>query len=162
MRSFCKEGNEKGRRALLRCALASFSLIFCLLFAACCTRTIVAERADSTHIERQQLSKVSQTRSEIVERDTIHIYTKGDTIYRDRIAWRERHTIQHDTLHIRDSVIHVVYKELTQQPPKRKPSWRKRTGWYLLVVSLSLSALGAVYWLVRRLGLPFFRRSRGA
>lgn len=86
------------------------------------------------------VSATIHTRDTIVLRDSIYIreFVKGDTVYRDRIAYRDRWRTQiiHDTITRTDSIVQVI-----EHPPERYvPPFYKRCTmiFWILIAAIIL------------------------
>ena len=82
----------------------------------------------------------------VVLRDSIYIreFIKGDTVFRDRVEYRDRWRTQimHDTVLRTDSIVEVI-----EHPPERYvPPFYKRCTWALWIIV----ALATGYGLLRR------------
>ena len=82
----------------------------------------------------------------LVLRDSIYIreFIKGDTVFRDRVEYRDRWRTQimHDTVLRTDSIVQVI-----EHPPERYvPPFYKRCTWALWIIV----ALAIGYGLLRR------------
>ena len=82
----------------------------------------------------------------LVLRDSIYIreFIKGDTVFRDRVEYRDRWRTQivHDTILKTDSIVQVI-----EHPPERYvPPFYKRCTWALWIIV----ALAIGYGLLRR------------
>ena len=82
----------------------------------------------------------------LVIRDSIYIreFIKGDTVFRDRVEYRDRWRTQivHDTVLKTDSIVQVI-----EHPPERYvPPFYKRCTWALWIIV----ALAIGYGLLRR------------
>ena len=96
-------------------------------------------------------SATTHSHDTLIIRDSIFVreYVAGDTIFRDRIQYRDRWRTQiiHDTIIRTDSITQVI-----EHPPERYiPPFYKRctiTFWILIV--------GIVLYVIRRIRFPTF------
>ena len=96
-------------------------------------------------------SATTRSHDTLIIRDSIFVreYVAGDTVFRDRIQYRDRWRTQiiHDTIIRTDSITQVI-----EHPPERYiPPFYKRctiTFWILIV--------GIVLYVIRRIRFPTF------
>ncbi len=87
--------------------------VFTLLLAVCGSRTISQEEASIKYEYRDRV-----LRDSIHWIDTVRIATAGDTVFVDRIRYRDRIRECHDTVRLKDT-IKVVYEKKVVSPRKR-------------------------------------------
>ena len=102
---------------------------------------------DPAHLStlNSQLSTATHSHDTLIIRDSIFVreYVAGDTIFRDRIQYRDRWRTQiiHDTIIRTDSITQVI-----EHPPERYiPPFYKRCTIVLWIII----ALGIVYLILR-------------
>ena len=102
---------------------------------------------DSAHLStlNSQLSTATHSHDTLIIRDSIFVreYIAGDTIFRDRIQYRDRWRTQiiHDTIIRTDSITQVI-----EHPPERYiPPFYKRCTTILFIIL----AAGIVYLIIR-------------
>ena len=82
----------------------------------------------------------------LVLRDSIYIreFIKGDTVFRDRIEYRDRWRTQivHDTVLKTDSIVEVI-----EHPPERYvPPFYKRCTWTLWILIIGMIGYIVLRW----------------
>lgn len=118
------------------------TMCLALLMSACATSKQTVYDKNTTDSIRTSVKQDS-----VYRRDSIYIreYTRGDTVYIDRLCdrWRDRIRTEHDTI--------VVEREVVRETV-RQPKSRKRTAVVILVVIVFVGALGGgvAYWAYRR------------
>ena len=115
-------------------------LLFLVFLASC-------KSLNPAHLStvNSQLSTATHSHDTLIIRDSIFVreYIAGDTIFRDRIQYRDRWRTQiiHDTIIRTDSITQVI-----DHPPKRYiPPFYKRCTIVLWIII----ALGIVYLILR-------------
>lgn len=99
-------------------------LLVCMLSA--CTRTVYLTETETRHTT-DTLHHTALVERLIVERDSVNIYTRGDTVYRDVTKWRVRETKSTDTVYkaVRDT---VAVREPYAVEVEKKLTWVQRLG----------------------------------
>jgi hypothetical protein len=92
-------------------------LIILLTFAGCKTKTVLVP-VDRVKIEYKDRLRVDS----VYNRDTIQIYKKNDTIYYEKIRWRERFKI--DTVSV-VKVDSIPYKVEVVKEVNKLTKWQK-------------------------------------
>ena len=102
---------------------------------------------DPAHLStvNSQLSTVTHSHDTLIIRDSIFVreYVAGDTVFRDRVQYRDqwRTHIVHDTIIKTESIVQVI-----EHPPERYiPPFYKRCTIVLWIII----ALGIVYLILR-------------
>ncbi len=115
-----------------------------LLITGCKTQTVYVpvERTKIEYRERNTLDS-------IYYRDTVQLFTRGDTVYNTEIKWRERYKFVRDTINVTDSIPVIVEKEV---PVNYLTKWQKIRLQILniiggLVLSYLVFAIGRKKWL---------------
>lgn len=92
-------------------------LLLCAVFSGCKTRMVYVptERTKVEYRDRNTLDSVFY-------RDTVNIFSRGDTVYNTMIKWRERYKFVRDTVNITDSIPVIVEKEV---PVNYLTKWQK-------------------------------------
>ena len=108
---------------------------------------------DPAHLStlNSQLSTATHSHDTLIIRDSIFVreYVAGDTIFRDRIQYRDRWRTQiiHDTIIRTDSITQVI-----EHPPERYiPPFYKRC-----TIVLWILIVGIVLYAIRRIRFPTF------
>lgn len=92
-------------------------LLISLAFAGCKTKTVLVP-VDRVKIEYKERLRVDS----VYNRDTIQIYKKNDTIYYEKIRWRERFKI--DTVSV-VRVDSIPYKVEVVKEVNKLTKWQK-------------------------------------
>lgn len=92
-------------------------LIILLAFAGCKTKTVLVP-VEKVKIEYKERLRVDS----VYNRDTIQIYKKNDTIYYEKIRWRERFKI--DTVSV-VRVDSIPYKVEVVKEVNKLTKWQK-------------------------------------
>lgn len=110
------------------------AILVVFLLTGCKTKTILVP-VDRTKIEYRDRLRVDS----VYNRDTIHLFTKNDTVYLQSIKWRERFRV--DTLtHFRtDSVPYVVEVDKYINQLTKWQRWRLN--------ALNVIVAGLLVWL---------------
>lgn len=82
-------------------------LLLCTVLSGCKTRMVYVP-TERTKIEYRD----RHTLDSIFYRDTVNIFSRGDTVYNTEIKWRERYKFVRDTVNITDSIPIIVEKEV--------------------------------------------------
>ena len=93
--------NDHGDPSLILAII--FALLTLLVFTSCgASRTVVREGA----VRTEYIDRMREHRDSIYVQDSIYIFSKGDTVFRDRVRYRYRDRLLRDTvyLHKIDSV----------------------------------------------------------
>ena len=104
-----------------------------LLITGCKTQTVYVP-TERTKIEYRD----RHTLDSIYYRDTVQLFTRGDTVYNAEIKWRERYKFVRDTVNVTDSIPVIVEIEV---PVNYLTKWQKIRLQILNVIG----ALVAVY-----------------
>ena len=128
-----------------RSSLKSLTFVLALSMATILLALPSCKSLDPTHLStvNSQLSTVTHSHDTLIIRDSIFVreYVAGDTIFRDRIQYRDRWRTQiiHDTIIRTDSITQVI-----EHPPERYiPPFYKRCTTILFII---LAA--GVVWIV--------------
>lgn len=92
-------------------------LLLCAVFSGCKTHTVYVP-TERTKVEYRNRN----TLDSIFYRDTVNIFSRGDTVYNTEIKWRERYKFVRDTVNITDSIPVIVEKEV---PVNYLTKWQK-------------------------------------
>ena len=92
-------------------------LIILLAFAGCKTKTVLVP-VDRVKIEYRERIRIDS----VYNRDTVQIYKKNDTIYYEKIRWRERFKI--DTVSV-VRVDSIPYKVEVVKEVNKLTKWQK-------------------------------------
>jgi hypothetical protein len=92
-------------------------LLLCTVFSGCKTKMayVPAERTKIEYRDRYMLDSVFY-------RDTVNIFSRGDTVYNTEIKWRERYKFVRDTINVTDTIPVIVEKEV---PVNYLTRWQK-------------------------------------
>lgn len=119
------------------------SLILLLLFGASCTKKIYVP-TETVRQVTDTVRLVAQRADTLIERDTVMIMQRGDTVYRTQIRWRYRAAMRVDTVYRAciDSIsVAVPYEVEKRVEVERKLTLWQRTlqaGGYVLLIMLAL------------------------
>lgn len=102
-----------------------------LLLAGCGSRTISQEEASIKYEYRDRV-----LRDSIHWIDTVRIATAGDTVFVDRVRYRDRIRECHDTVRLKDT-IKVVYEKRGISPRRRS----SHPFWFYLLLGVLLLCL---------------------
>lgn len=132
-------------------------ILTCLLLAASCSKKIYVpvEVQKEVPIEVPVTHDVYHTNTvidSIYMTDTVRIYVRGDTVFTERIAYRNRWKMLHDTVRVTDSIPKIITVELPKPYPVPEIKEVKVLRWHqkalMLVGGAALIALAL--WLAYR------------
>ena len=97
-------------------------ILVCLLLATSCSKKIYVpvEVQKEVPIEVPVTHDVYHTNTvvdSIWMTDTVRIYERGDTVFNERIAYRNRWMMLHDTVRVTDSIPKIVTVEIPKPYP---------------------------------------------
>lgn len=155
---------------MLRIARTLFLLIIAILlavaFGSCKTKYIPVERVriDSTAVYRaDSLTRILATRDTVIERDSVVLMVKGDSVVKEVWRWRDRVSVVRDTVRdgkvraytrvVRDTVS-VPYEVEVVKEVEKPLSWWEKTlrgcGWVAIAAMVLTAAWLAVRGWLRR------------
>lgn len=107
-------------------------IIAILILIGGCTKTIYVP-VETVTIRNDSAYKAVYIDRLIVERDTVNTYTKGDTVFQERIKWRVRNTETHDTIvQLKTDSIEVAKPypvEVVKEVEKKLRWWQTALIW---------------------------------
>ena len=128
--------NHQGDPSLILAII--FALLTLLVFTSCgASRTVVREGA----VRTEYVDRLREHRDSIYVQDSIYIFAKGDTVYRDRVRYRYRDRLLRDTVYLHK--IDSVYVETQVRKSSSIASL-----WTILQVIGGVLVLGAILALV--------------
>ncbi len=104
------------------------------MFAGCKTKTVLVP-VDRVKIEYRDRLRIDS----VYNRDTIHLYTKNDTVYLHSIKWRERFRVDTMTYFKTDSIPYVVEVDKYINQLTKWQRWRLN--------ALNVIVAGLMVWL---------------
>lgn len=152
---------------MLRIARTLFLLIIAIIlavaFGSCKTKYIPVERVriDSTAVYRaDSLTRILATRDTVIERDSVVLMVKGDSVVKEVWRWRDRVSVVRDTVRdgkalayarvVRDTVSVPYAVEVAKEVEKPLSWWEKTLrgcGWAVVLTAAWLAVRG---WLRRQ------------
>jgi hypothetical protein len=93
-----------------------FVLAACFLIG-CKTRTVYVP---TEHIKIEYRDRY--TLDSVFYRDTINLFSRNDTIFKEVVRWRDRYKLVRDTVNVTDSIPVIVEKEV---PVNYLTKWQK-------------------------------------
>lgn len=93
--------------------------------------------------------KTNYQRDSVYTADTVHIYTRGDTVYSDKVRYKVKYISIIDTVHTADT----VYRDKVVRVSDTKRSARSIMDW-LGAVSTVVLFLIVMFWVWRKLRFP--------
>lgn len=119
------------------------AVLVVFLLTGCKTKTILVP-VDRVKIEYKERLRVDS----VYNRDTLHLFTRGDTVYLQSIKWRER--FRTDTLRIvkTDSIPYPVEVVREVNVLTKWQRWRLNA---LNIVSISIALFIVIFLFIRRL-----------
>ena len=147
---------------------AALLLTLALLMAACSKKVYVPVervRIDSTAVYRaDSLTRILATRDTVIERDSVVLMVKGDSVVKEVWRWRDRVSVVRDTVRdgqtraytrvVRDTVSVPYAVEVVKEVEKPLSWWEKTLrgcGWVAIAaVALTAAWLAVRGWLRRQ------------
>ncbi len=124
--------------------LTVIALFAMLIFCGGCSRKVYVP-VERTEVRTDTLWKTLERVDTVIDRDTVHTYTRGDSVIVECVRWRVRVRERHDTVYrVRtDSVsVPVPYPVETVKEVEKPLSWWQKTlqflGW-LSVIGIALT-----------------------
>lgn len=124
--------------------LVGLVLFTIAIFCGGCSRKVYVPM-ERTEARTDTLWKTLERVDTVIDRDTVHTYTRGDSVIVERVRWRVRVRERHDTVYKvrKDSVsVPVPYPVETVKEVEKPLSWWQKTlqflGW-LSVIGIALT-----------------------
>ncbi len=125
-----------------------FILLLCLLLIAGCRVRYVEIPVVTERVKVEY--KTNSQRDSVYIADTVHTYTRGDTIYRDKVRYKVKYVSVIDTVHTADT----VYRDkVVKVNGDAKRGARSLMDWLGLASTIILFFV-FLFWVWRKLRFP--------
>lgn len=100
------------------------SLVFILLLISCTTTKYIEKEVPVEVTKTEYVYQLKQ--DSVYIHDSINVYTKGDTVFKDKIKICYKSIIQKDTIHVTDSIPVIVRTTETKIQEVNKLKWYQK------------------------------------
>lgn len=126
--------------------------ILLVIALCCCTRKIYVP-AESKAIRSDTVNLFRTEREYIHDTDTLMLYMRGDTVFRDNIKWRTRTATVHDSVYV---AVHDTLHVKEPYPVEKIVEVERKRAWW----ETALIAVGSVSLLALSVYIAYMHRRR--
>lgn len=137
---------EITRGILATIAAVAIMILIMASFIGCKSAKVIETRRDTIYVAHSRVDTLRLTTikvDSIKERDSVFLWMRGDTIYKEVYQWRERVKTNTDTIYKvreRHDTIYVSKDAKAEPIVKRKPNYWAIGALFLVIAMISLWA----------------------
>lgn len=138
--------SEITKGILATIAAVTIMVLIMLLFSACKSAKVAEIHRDTIYVAHNRVDTLRLTTikvDSIKERDSVFLWMRGDTIYKEVYQWREKIKASTDTVYkVREKhdTIYVSKEKETEPIAKRNPNYWAIGALFLIIAMISLWA----------------------